>query len=210
MSDLGNGQYFLAYRLFHALLVLAFLLLFVRALQIHDRLALAVAPLALTVFLGMHTFLGTVKEIYPTNHFLQVAVLALVALNLTQSRGGMLVDLALLTTFTVAALTAALRDNGEVMRLIGLGADPNQAGTMRADFAHNEAQVLTPLEAAVGTRRTDMVELLLEHGAHMDAAMQTRLTCFARRVEADDVRALLEERRPPDASATCEGVQTPW
>jgi hypothetical protein len=105
VSDLGNGQYFLAYRLFHALLVLAFLLLFVRALQIHDRLTLAVAPLALTVFLGIHTFLGTVKEIYPTNHFLQVAVLALVALNLAQSRGGLLVDLALLTTFTLAALT---------------------------------------------------------------------------------------------------------
>lgn len=105
VSDLGNGHYVLAYRAFHALLVLAFVLLFVRALQIHDRLTLAVAPLALTVFLGIHTFLGTVKEIYPTNHFLQVAVLALVALNLTQSRGGLLVDLALLATFTLAALT---------------------------------------------------------------------------------------------------------
>ena len=105
VSDLSGGHYALAYRLFHALLVLAFLILFVRALQIHDRLTLAVAPFALTVFLGIHTFLGTVKEIYPTNHFLQVAVLALVALNLTQSRGGVLVDLALLATFTLAALT---------------------------------------------------------------------------------------------------------
>ena len=105
VSDLGNGQYVLTYRLFHALLVLAFLILFVRALQIHDRLTLAVAPLALTVFLGIHTFLGTVKEIYPTNHFLQVAVLALLALNLTQARGGVLVDLALLATLTLAALT---------------------------------------------------------------------------------------------------------
>jgi hypothetical protein len=105
VSDLGNGQYFLAYRLFHALLVLAFLLLFVRALQIHDRLTLALAPLALTVFLGIHTFLGTVKEIYPTNHFLQVAVLALLALNLTQSRGSVLIDVALLATFALAALT---------------------------------------------------------------------------------------------------------
>ena len=38
---------------------------------------LAAAPLGLTVFLGIHTFLGTVKEIYPTNHFLQVALLAM-------------------------------------------------------------------------------------------------------------------------------------
>ena len=105
VSDLGNGHYFLAYRLFHALLVLAFLLLFVRALEVRDRLALAVVPLALTVFVGIHTFLGTVKEIYPTNHFLQIAVLALLALNLAQSRGGLLVDALLFVTFTVAALT---------------------------------------------------------------------------------------------------------
>lgn len=105
VSDLGQGNYFLAYRLFHALLVLAFLILFVRALEVRDRLALAVAPLALTVFVGLHTFLGTVKEIYPTNHFLQIAVLALVALNLAQTRGGVLVDAAILLTFTLASLT---------------------------------------------------------------------------------------------------------
>jgi hypothetical protein len=105
VSDLANGHYFLAYRLFHAFLVLAFLVLFVRALEVRDRVALAVVPLALTVFVGIHTFLGTVKEIYPTNHFLQIAVLALLALNLAQSRGGLLVDVLLFVTFTVAALT---------------------------------------------------------------------------------------------------------
>ena len=104
----------------------------------------------------------------------------------------------------------ALRDNGEVMRLIGLGADPNEAGTVRAGFAHNEAQMLTPLEAAVGIRRADMVEVLLENGSVMDATTWTRLTCFAGVVEAGDVRALLEQRRPQDASASCEGAQTPW
>jgi hypothetical protein len=105
VSDLSNGNYALGYRVFHAALVLVFLLLFVRALQIRDRVGLAAAPLALTVFVGIHTFLGTVKEIYPTNHFLQVAVLALLALNLTQTRGGLLVDMALLLTFGFAALT---------------------------------------------------------------------------------------------------------
>lgn len=105
VSDLGNGHYFLAYRLFHALLVFAFLILFVRALRIRDRLSLVALPLALTVFVGIHTFLGTVKEQYPIPHFLEVAVLSLVALNLAQSRGGVLVDAALLLTFAVAALT---------------------------------------------------------------------------------------------------------
>jgi hypothetical protein len=105
VSDLANGDYFLGYRLFHAFLVLAFLALFVRALEVRDRPTLAVAPLALTVFIGIHTFLGTVKEIYPTNHFLQIAVLALLALNLAQSRGGLLVDALLFVTFSIAALT---------------------------------------------------------------------------------------------------------
>lgn len=108
------------------------------------------------------------------------------------------------------AEASALRDNGEVMRLIGLGADPNKPGTVRADFVHDEAQVLTPLEAAVGARRADMVQLLLDNGAVMDATNWTRLVCFAEVVEAQDVRALLEEWRPADASDTCVGVQTPW
>jgi hypothetical protein len=99
------GHHFLTYRLFHALLVFAFFMLFVRALEVRDRLSLLCFPLALTVFVGMHTFLATVKEQYPVPHFLQVAVLALVALNLTQSKGGVLVDAALLLTFSLAALT---------------------------------------------------------------------------------------------------------
>lgn len=105
---------------------------------------------------------------------------------------------------------SALRDNGEVMRLIGLGADPNQAGAVRKDLAHNEEFVLTPLEAAVSIDRTDMVELLLENGARMDAATWTRLMCFADAIDAGEVRDLLEQRRPQDASASCEGVSTPW
>jgi hypothetical protein len=105
LADVSGGDYALAYRSFHAVLVLVFVVLFVRALHVHDRLMLVLTPFALTVFLGLHTFLGTVKEIYPTNHFLQIAVLALLALNLAQSRGGLLVDLGLLATFVFAALT---------------------------------------------------------------------------------------------------------
>ena len=119
VADLGGGHYALAYRVFHAVLVLAFVLLFVRALQVRDRVMLAATPLALTVFLGIHTFLGTVKEIYPTNHFLQVAVLAMLALNLTQSKGGLLVEVALLMTFAFAALTL---ESGLLVWVVMVGA----------------------------------------------------------------------------------------
>lgn len=105
VADLGGGEHFLAFRLFHALLIFLFVLLFVRALGVHDRLTLALVPFALTVFVGIHTFLGTVKEIWPISHFLQVAVLCLAALNLTQTRGGLLIDLAMLVVLFLAALT---------------------------------------------------------------------------------------------------------
>ena len=105
---------------------------------------------------------------------------------------------------------AALRDNGEVVRLITLGEDPNRAGPVRPNFLRNDAQVVTPLEAAVGVGRADMVALLLENGAVMDAAMWTRLMCFAEVVDAGDVRDVLEPRRPAHASDQCADVQTPW
>ena len=105
---------------------------------------------------------------------------------------------------------AALRDNGEVLRLIGLGEDPNEAGEVRQGFAHNELHVLTPLEAAVSIRRVDTVDVLLENGARLDADTWTRLVCFADVVDAEDIRTFLEQRRPENASATCEGVRTPW
>ena len=105
---------------------------------------------------------------------------------------------------------AALHDNGEAVRLMMNGADPNTPGLVRANFARSTPAVLTPLEAAVAIRRADMVQLLLEHGARLDAPTWTRLFCFAKVVDAGDVSALLEARRPTAASASCEGVQTPW
>lgn len=105
---------------------------------------------------------------------------------------------------------AGLRDNGEAVRLIWLGADPNAAGPVREGIVHHNAQVLTPLEAAAAARRVDMIELLLEQGAVMDATVWTRLLCIATDVDSDEVREFLERRRPTGASGTCEGVRTPW
>src|SRR5687768_17338371 len=76
IADLSFENYVLGYRLYHALLIIAFLLLLARALHVRDRIDVAVAPLTLTVFVGIHTFLGTVRETWPISHFLQVAVLS--------------------------------------------------------------------------------------------------------------------------------------
>ena len=108
------------------------------------------------------------------------------------------------------AEAAALRDNGEVVRLIETGEDPNRAGTVRAEFLRNDPLTITPLEAAVGSDRVDIMEVLLEHGARLDPATWNHLMCFATAIEADESRALLEQRRPDGASLACDRVQTPW
>ena len=105
LFDLANGHYWLVYRGFHALLACAAIGLFVRALRVRTWDDFAAAIFALTVFTGLHTFRGLVREAFPVSHFLQVAVLCLLALNLARSRGGWLVDVAAAATFAVASLT---------------------------------------------------------------------------------------------------------
>jgi hypothetical protein len=105
---------------------------------------------------------------------------------------------------------AALRDNGEVVRLIESGVDVNTPGAVRQDIVAARALVLTPLEAAVASRRADMVELLLEQGAQLDAATWTRLVCFSNSVKATDILSLIEPRRPVAATENCDRVDIPW
>ena len=112
--DLAQGRnYRLVYRGFHALLIVLLIWLFVRALPIESPLDAAAAAVALTVLIGLHTFLGFLREAFPINHFLEIAVLVLVALNLTLSNGGLpragssgwMIDLLAGLTFVFAALT---------------------------------------------------------------------------------------------------------
>jgi hypothetical protein len=105
LLKLSNGYYWLAYRGFHAALMVATLLLFTRALHVRTRTDLLAAAFALTVLTGGHTFVLFVQEAFPINHFLEVACFSLVALNLSQSRGGRWVDAGALAVFVTAALT---------------------------------------------------------------------------------------------------------
>ena len=103
--DLSRGNYRLAYRGIHVFLIVALVWLFTRALPIESASDAAAAIFALTVLTGMHTFLGFLREAFPINHFLEMAVFALVALNLSLSRGGWWADVLAALTFIVAALT---------------------------------------------------------------------------------------------------------
>jgi hypothetical protein len=100
-----HSHYWLVYRGFHALLIIAAVMLFTRALRVSTTIDFAAAACALVVLVGLHTFRGTVQEAFPINHFLEMVVLCLVALNLAQSRGGFWVDAGAVLAFASAALT---------------------------------------------------------------------------------------------------------
>jgi hypothetical protein len=103
--DLAHGHYHLAYRGFHIALLTSLLVLFTRALRVDTARDLVAAVFALTVLIGLHTFIAFVREAFPINHFLEIAVLCLGAVALAQSRGGWAVDLLAAVLFVVAALT---------------------------------------------------------------------------------------------------------
>jgi dolichyl-phosphate beta-glucosyltransferase len=103
--DAAQGHYWLAFRGIHAATMVCGLLLFTRALRVRTMADLCAAAFALTVVVGLHTFRSTVQEAFPINHFLEIAVMALVMLNLCQARPRFIVDLAALVTFVIASLT---------------------------------------------------------------------------------------------------------
>ena len=101
-------------------------------------------------------------------------------------------------TLTLAE-AAALRDQGEVARLIEAGADPNREYALRPDILATTRT--TPLEAAVAARRPEIVQLLMREGATMDEGRWRHLHCVAIDIGAADVIQAIDAYRPPTASA---------
>ena len=105
LFNAAHGHYWLAYRGFHAALLVAVILLFVRALRVRSRSDLLPAAFALAVLTGIHTFRTMVQEAFPINHFLEIAAFVLVTVNLCQGRPHLWRDAVALVTFCAAALT---------------------------------------------------------------------------------------------------------
>ena len=59
---------------------------------------------------------------------------------------------------------AALRDAGEVARLLDEGRDPNRAYVVRAGLLSEQPLELTPMQAAEAARRDEIVQLLRDYG----------------------------------------------
>lgn len=106
LFDLAGGEhYWLVYRGFHAVLLVAAVILFTAALRVKTSVDFAASAFALCVLLGLRTFRGTVQEAFPINHFLEMVVFCLITVNLARSRGSWWSDVGAAVTFVVAALT---------------------------------------------------------------------------------------------------------
>jgi hypothetical protein len=105
LFDLSRGHVHVAYKAFHIGLVLAAFGLFVAALRIETGVDLAASLFALSVFAGMTTFVGLVKEATPVNVYLPIVVFVLLAIHLSRGRGGLWMDVVAVLTFVAACLT---------------------------------------------------------------------------------------------------------
>jgi len=89
----------------------------------------------------------------------------------------------------------ATRNNAEALRLIALGANPNQPSRVRDGLLTGGYDVVvTPLEAAVGAQRADSLRMLLANGAVVDERELRVLRCFERSRRDSGVREILDSR----------------
>ncbi len=104
-ADALGGRYHLVFRGYHALAAALLVLLFAFVARVRTWTEFCSLAFGLVVLVGMHTFVGMVREAFPANHFLLVALGGLAMFAVAQTRGGVLADLAAVVLLAVALLT---------------------------------------------------------------------------------------------------------
>jgi hypothetical protein len=107
LLDLGErlDDQHAAFRGYHALLAALLIVLFTSLAGARSWPGVAALAFALAVLIGMPTFTGLLREAYPVNHFLLVAIYGLALLAIARSRGGWIADIAAVVVFVAATLT---------------------------------------------------------------------------------------------------------
>ncbi len=100
-----GGRYHLAFRGYHALVAALLIGIFAYLARVETWIDLAALAFGLTVLTGMHTFSGLLREAYPVNHFLLIALYGLTLFAIARTRGGWLSDVAAVLLLVAASLT---------------------------------------------------------------------------------------------------------
>jgi hypothetical protein len=99
-----------------------------------------------------------------------------------------------------ASEAAAARDGAAIVRLASAGHDLAAAHHVRAGFISDQPVTVTPIDAAVAQRRAEIVQLLFDLGATVNATDWERAWCSTNDVE---LRAVLQHRRPEAVTPVC-------
>jgi hypothetical protein len=86
-----------------------------------------------------------------------------------------------------SAEAAALGNAAEVVRLLRLSGDPTRVYPVRPEIIAESVQRATTLEAAMWSRRVQMIRLLDAEGAIVDSATRGELACLASDLDLPDV-----------------------
>ena len=97
--------------------------------------------------------------------------------------------------FRNIAEAAGMGAASEVLRLLGNGEDPNRVLPIRGEIISSSVRQATALEAAIWSRRRELVELLDRRGAIVDAPTRQHLACLAGDLEALDIVEFLSPGR---------------
>ncbi|HEY7185519.1 MAG TPA: hypothetical protein VH436_03170 [Vicinamibacterales bacterium] len=100
--------------------------------------------------------------------------------------------------FHNVAEAAGMGAASEVLRLLGNGEDPNRVLPLRGEIISSSVQRATALEAAVWSRRRELVEVLDRRAAIADEQTRQHLVCLARDLDARDIADYLAPGRVPE------------
>lgn len=99
--------------------------------------------------------------------------------------------------FRNIAEAAGMGAASDVLRLLGHGEDPTRVLPVRGEIISSSVRRATALEAAIWSRRRELVELLDRRGAIVDAQTRQHLACLASDLDARDIADYLSSGRAP-------------
>jgi hypothetical protein len=99
--------------------------------------------------------------------------------------------------FRNVAEAAGMGAASDVLRMLGNGDDPNRVMPVRGEIISSSVKQATALEAAIWSRRRELIELLDRRGAIVDASIRQHLACLAADLDARDIVEFLSPGRAP-------------